>query len=455
MFMTEENLTTGNTFDRLIKFAMPFLLSCFIQTLYGLVDMYVVGLYNGSDTTAAVAVGSQVMHMLTVMIAGLTMGVTVEIGRAVGAQDREEGNRVTGTAITCFAVLSLVITAILLLSSRYVTNIMRTPSEAVAETNRYLIVCFGGIPLIVAYNLISSIYRGRGDSKRPMIFVASACLVNIALDFLFVGYLHMGASGAALATVIGQGTSVVLAVKHMICSGFLPPRGSLSPDRNILRRMTAVGLPIALQDGTIQIAFIIITVIANMRGLVIASAVGVVEKIICFMFLVPSAFMSAISAITAQNMGAGKPERARQTLRLGIAITVSWGVFCLILSQIIPDEMVCLFRSEPDIVTAGSSYLRAYSADCIFAAVHFCFSGYFCGNHQSSLSFLHNILSVALIRIPGAYLSSVYYPATLFPMGLAAPLGSLFSAVFCICAYAITMRRCRYGEASREWREKQ
>lgn len=435
--MASNNLTTGNVKKTMMLFVLPYLLSSFLQTFYGLVDMFVVGLYNGSETTTAVAIGSQVMHMLTVMIVGLAMGTTVEIARAIGANNKRGAATATGTSITYFAALAVVLTVCLSLLVNPITKVMMTPPEAVVETSRYLRICFFGLPLIIAYNVISSIYRGAGDSRSPMVFVGIACVINIALDFVLVGYFGKGASGAALATVIAQGLSVAIALVHMRRGSidFGLSKEDLRIRGGMLRAINAVGVPIALQDGLIQVAFIIITIIANSRGLVVASAVGVVEKLICFMFLVPSAFLSAISAITAQNMGAGKPERARESLRFGLIVTVSWGAACFILSQIIPGVLVSIFRSEADIVAAGSQYLMAYSIDCMLAAVHFCFSGYFSGDRKSIISFIHNILSVSLIRVPGAYLASKFFPHTLYPMGLAAPIGSLFSAIVCICVY--------------------
>lgn len=435
--MASTNLTTGNVKKTMMLFVLPYLLSSFLQTFYGLADMFVVGLYNESETTTAVAIGSQVTHMLTVMIVGLAMGTTVEIARAIGANNKREAATATGTSITFFACVAVVLTLGLSLLVNPITRVMMTPPEAVVETARYLRICFFGLPLIIAYNVISSIYRGAGDSRSPMVFVGIACVINIILDFVLVGTFGMGASGAALATVIAQGLSVVIALVHMRRGSidFGLSRSDLRVRRSMLRAVNAVGVPIALQDGLIQIAFIVITVIANSRGLVVSSAVGVVEKLICFMFLVPSAFLSAISAITAQNMGAGKPERARESLRFGLIITVSWGALCFILSQIIPGTLVSIFRSESDIVAAGSQYLMAYSIDCMLAAVHFCFSGYFSGDRKSIVSFIHNILSVSLIRVPGAYLASRFFPHTLYPMGLAAPIGSLFSAIVCICVY--------------------
>ncbi|MCH5259335.1 MAG: MATE family efflux transporter [Lachnospiraceae bacterium] len=442
--MNEKNdLTKGSVGKNLLLFALPYLLSCFMQTFYGMADLFVVGLYNGSKTTTAVSIGSQVMHMLTVIIVGLAMGTTVRIGRSVGAQDDRAATETVGTTVVLFAGFAIVITAVLLLFTDGIVKVMLTPEEAVSETRTYLAICFAGIPFITAYNVISSIFRGAGDSKRPMYFVGIACVVNIILDFVFIGACGLGAAGAALGTICGQAVSVVVSLLMMRIRdmGIRIGMHDIRADREVVSQILKVGAPIAFQDGLIQIAFIVITVIANSRGLIASAAVGIVEKLIGFMFLVPSAFLSAISTITAQNMGANKAERARRSLYYGLAITVGWGCLCALYNQFLPHTLVGLFIRDDAVLVAGCDYLRSYAFDCIFAAIHFCFSGYFCGDQKSMISFIHNITAILLVRIPGAWLASVLFPDTLYPMGWAAPLGSLLSALICIGFYIYYRRK--------------
>ena len=442
--MNEKNdLTKGSVGKNLLLFALPYLLSCFMQTFYGMADLFVVGLYNGSETTTAVSIGSQVMHMLTVIIVGFAMGTTVRIGRSVGAKDDREAMKTVGTSIVFFAGFALVITVVLLLCADGIVRVMLTPEEAVSETKTYLAICFAGIPFITAYNVISSIFRGAGDSKRPMYFVGIACVVNIVLDFVFIGVCGLGAAGAALGTICGQAVSVVASLLMMrVCNmGIRIGLHDIRADREVISQILKVGAPIAFQDGLIQIAFIVITVIANSRGLIASAAVGIVEKLIGFMFLVPSAFLSAISTITAQNMGANKAERARRSLYYGLAITVGWGCLCALYNQFLPHTLVGLFIRDEAVLAAGCDYLRSYAFDCVFAAVHFCFSGYFCGDQKSMISFIHNITAILLVRIPGAWLASVLFPDTLYPMGWAAPIGSLLSALICIGFYIYYRRK--------------
>lgn len=434
--MKQNNLTNGSILKTLIFFSLPYLLSCFLQTFYGMADLYIIGQFNTAASTTAVSIGSQVMHMITVIIMGLAMGCVIKIGHAVGADDKESISKTIGSTISFFAITAFVLTIILLCCVHGVIGIMNTPDESVSETYAYLTICFAGIPFIIAYNIISSILRGLGDSRTPMYFVAAACVINIILDYLLIGVLGIGAAGAALGTVISQAVSSVLALIVIMHKKLITlQRIHLVPNKAILSGILRSGIPIALQDGFIQISFLIITVIANGRGLIAAAAVGIVEKIIGFLFLVPSAMLSSVSAITAQNIGAGAPKRAQKTLKYALCITVVFGMIVSVYCQFMPHTLVRLFTKDTAVIIAGCQYLRSYSFDCLLAGIHFCFSGYFCGYGKSSISFMHNFASIVLVRIPGAYFASKLFADTLFPMGIAAPMGSLLSALICIAFY--------------------
>lgn len=264
----EKNLTTGSVGRQLIGFSLPYLLSYLLQTLYGMADLFIIGQYKGVAGTTAVAVGSQVMHMLTVMIVGLAMGTTVSIARAIGADDRPQAAAATGNTVTLFLSLSLVLTAglLLLLLRRPITAVMSTPEAAVEGTVRYLTICFPGIPCITAYNILSAIFRGMGDSKSPMIFIFIACLANIALDYLFIGALHLGPAGAALGTSLSQAISVAISLAVIVRRRTMPlAKADLRPQKPVMDAILKIGVPISVQDGFIQISFIVITVIANRR----------------------------------------------------------------------------------------------------------------------------------------------------------------------------------------------
>lgn len=389
------------------------------------------------------------MHMLTVMIVGLAMGTTVSIGQAIGAGDRRQAAKDVGNTITLFMALSITLMATLLALVGPIVSAMSTPEEAVNGTVAYLTICFIGIPFITAYNIISSIFRGMGDSKSPMYFIAVACTANIGLDYLFMGVFRLGPAGAALGTTVSQAISVVISLIVIIKrKSIVLQKSDFKPQRPVMGKILKIGIPIALQGGLIQVAFIIITIIANHRGLNDAAAVGIVEKVMSFLFLIPSSMLSTVSALDAQNIGANKPERAIQTLQYAILLAVGFGVLSSVVIQFVAEPIVSLFTDRnadggADVIRLGGQYLRGYIWDSIFAGIHFSFSGYFCACGKSSLSFLHNILAIALVRIPGVYLTSQLFPETLFPMGLATAAGSLLSVVICVVAFAVIRHKDR------------
>lgn len=383
------------------------------------------------------------MHMVTVMIVGLAMGSTVTIGRAVGAKELKRASLTVGNTISLFMGVSVVLTALLLLLVKPIVAVMATPQEAVTGTVTYLTICFIGIPFITAYNIISSIFRGLGDSKSPMYFIAVACGVNILLDYVFIGGLHLGAAGAALGTTLSQTFSVIVALLVVIRRkvGITLHRTDFKPQMATIRQILTIGVPVALQDGFVQISFIVITVIANRRGLSDAAAVGIVEKIISLVFLVPSTMLSTVSALSAQNIGAGKHDRAAATLRYAICMAIGFGLVIGVVTQFVGADVVGLFTADATVVTMGEEYIRSYIWDCAIAGIHFCFSGYFCAYGMSGIPFLYTILSIICVRVPGAYFASLYFPDNLYPMGLAAPGGSLLSVIVCLIAFAVLRKR--------------
>ena len=440
------DFNSGSVLSNILYFSLPYLLSYFLQTLYGMADLFIIGQFDGTAATTAVSLGSQVMHMLTVILVGLAMGTTVSIGQAVGARDKKRAGEAIGNTVVLFLGVSVALMVLLTVLVRPIVALISTPEEAVAGTIQYLTICFIGIPFITAYNVISSIFRGLGDSKSPMYFIAIACGVNIVLDYLFMGAFHMGPAGAALGTTLSQTVSVLIAFWAIgrRDTGLTMKKSDLKPRGTAMGQLLRIGLPVAMQDGLIQVSFILITVIANRRGLTDAAAVGIVEKIISFVFLVPSSMLSTVSALCAQNIGAGEEERARKTLRYAIFIATGFGLFMAVLVQFIANPVVGLFSKDAAVVMQGGWYFRGYIFDCMFAGIHFSFSGYFCAYGRSEFSFLHNITAIVLVRIPGVYLMSKLFANTLYPMGLATACGSLLSVVICVAVYHYLKSRFRW-----------
>ena len=441
-----KDLTSENILSTMLTFAIPYIVSYFLQTLYGMADLFIVGQYNDVNGITSVSNGSQFLHMLTVIIVGLAMGVTVMIGRYVGAKEDEKVSKTIGNTIVLFIGISLFLTMFLVLNVSSIIHILSVPTSAIEGTNDYLIICFLGIPFIIAYNIISSIFRGLGDSKSPMYFIGVACIANILLDYLFIGAFHMGAKGAAFGTVLAQTLSVCIALVYIYYKrlGIKLSKPDLKPSKSIMAEILKVGIPVSVQDGCIQVAFMIITIIANHRGLTDAAAVGVVEKFISAVFIIPSSMLATVSSLAAQNLGAKKVGRAQSVLRYATIVSVVYGLIITCVVQGLAPNILRIFTSDSAVILSGSEYLKSYIFDCIFAGIHFSFTGYFAALQKSYIGFIHNMIAIICVRIPGSYLASIFYPTTLFPMGMAAPLGSLLSVLICVFAY-MYLKRKQYG----------
>ena len=343
----EKDLTSGSVLKNIFTFSLPYLLSYFLQTLYGMADLFIIGRFEGVASTTAVSIGSQVLHMITVILVGVAMGTTVCIGRSVGAGDKKQAAKVIGNTVTLFMVGSVVLAAALVGLVDPIVRLISTPEEAVTGTTAYLTICFIGIPCITAYNVLASIFRGMGDSQSPMYFIAAACVVNIGLDFFFMGALRLGPAGAALGTTLSQAVSVLLALCVILKRKSIRlSKSDFCPRKATMKDILSIGLPVAAQDGFIQVSFMLITIMANQRGLTDAAAVGIVEKIISFLFLVPSSMLSTVSALGAQNIGAGKYDRVDKILRYAIAIGVGFGAVMALLMQFIAPSVVRPFTSD-------------------------------------------------------------------------------------------------------------
>ena len=400
----ENNVTSGNILKHIAFFAIPYLLSYLLQTLYGMADLFIIGQFNAVDGITAVSNGSQVMHMLTAILVGLAMGVTVSISHAVGAENHTLVERTIGNTITLFACISIVSTFLLLIFVKPLVVLLNVPQEAMTGTVQYLVICFIGIPFITAYNIISSIYRGLGDSKSVSVIMALISMKYRTSD------IHI-------------------------------KKEDLRLQSQVFKQILKVGFPVAIQDGCIQIAFIIITIIANSRGLNDAAAVGIVEKMITAIFIIPSTMLATVSALSAQNIGAKNYGRARTVLKYAVMITTLYGIIVALIVEYAAPTLLGLFTKDTTVILLGVQYISSYIMDTIFAGIHFCFSGYFAADGKSYIGFIHNIISISLVRVPGSYIASHIYPHNLFPMGLAAPLGSLLSVIICLIAYRILKKK--------------
>ena len=440
--MKELNLTQGSVPKVLLQFAVPFLIANVLQALYGGADLFVVGQYDDSASVAAVAIGSQVMQTITGIILGITTGTTVLIAIAIGAKDDRKVAFTIGSSVWLFSIVGVLLTLVMVAFHGQITELMHTPAEAMADTKNYILVCSAGILFIIGYNVVCGILRGLGDSKTPLYFVGLACVINIMLDFILVGYFHWGATGAAIATVTAQGVSFGIALWFLYRHGFHFDfsRKDIRLNRNLSKKIMVLGAPIALQDALINVSFLIITVIVNQMGVIASASLGVVEKIIVFAMLPPMAISSAVATMTAQNYGAGLIKRMNKCLASGIGIALVFGVSVCVYSQFLPETLTAFFTKDAAVV-AMAEYLRGYSIDCIIVSFVFCINSYFSGQGNSLFPMIHSLIATFLFRIPLSYWFSQMDSSSLFIMGFAPPISTVVSLLICIWYLRYTQRK--------------
>lgn len=436
------DFTQGKIFAPLMGFALPVLLALFLQAMYGAVDLIVVGQFSDTVGVSAVATGSQIMHALTMVLVSMSIGITILLGQKIGEKKPEEAGKVIGTGISVFFIIASACTALFLIFAGEIAWIMQAPEEAFSQTVSYVRICSAGTVFIIAFNLLGSIFRGIGDSKMPLITVAIACGVNIAGDLLLVAVFKMGADGAAYATVFAQAISVVLSV-IIISKRKLPfafGKRDIRIDRQVARRIFGYGIPVALQDFLVSLSFLVITAIINSLGLAQSAGVGVAQKICGFIMLVPSAYMQSLSAFVAQNMGAGRRDRAVRALYCAILTSLAAGVVMWYLAFFQGARLSGIFDRDPEVVSMAAQYLKAYGIDCLMTAFLFCFCGFYSGCGSTTFVMLQGIAGAFFVRIPVSYFVSRIPGATLFHIGLATPASTLVQITLCIIYFKFSQR---------------
>ena len=424
------DFTTGNIPVKLAKFMIPILGALILQAMYGAVDLLVVGWFGTTAGLSAVYTGSNIINLIVFVTAGLSMGVTVLLGRYIGEQREERCGKVIGGAVCFFAVASIVIGIFMLVAARPLSILMQAPEEALDLTVLYVRICGGGILFIIAYNMISSIFRGLGNSRLPLIFVAIACVVNIIGDLVFVAGFHMNVAEAALATVMAQAVSVILSV--IIIRRQQLPFSIQKEDfrfNSEIRRFLKVGTPIALQEILTQLSFLALCAFINRLGLDASSGYGVASKIVTFVMLIPSSLMQSMASFVAQNVGAGKEKRARQSMLTGMAIGASIGVFIMLLAWFKGDILAGLFTNDPLVIMRAAEYLKGFCPEAIVTSILFSFIGYYNGHSKTVFVMLQGLAQTFLVRLPMSYVMSIQPNATLTMIGLAAPTATCFGII--------------------------
>lgn len=438
-----QNFTQGKVLPTLLKFAMPVLLAMFLQALYGGVDLLIVGHFGSTTDVSGVSTGSMILLTLTSLVVGLTMGVTVFVGQKIGEEKPKEAGKAIGTGILLFTILGIIISVLTMIFTKSLAIIMHAPKEAFTETCHYIKVCGAGLIFIVFYNLLGAIFRGIGDSKTPLLTVVIACVVNIFADLIFVAGFKMGSFGAALATIIAQALSVLLSLFIILKkskSTKLPfdfKKSYLKLDRYFVRIELKIGTPIALQDFLVGISFLVIQTVVNSLGLVESAGVGVAEKICGFIMLIPSAIAQSLSAFVAQNIGAGLLNRAKLSLKSGIAISFAMACIVGTFSFYRGDILAGIFTKDLAVITSAHLYLKGYAIDTFLTSFLFCFIGYFNGLGKTFFTMIQGLIGGIIIRIPMVLIMKNLPNTNLFLIALSTPIATLCQIIMCFIYYYI------------------
>lgn len=436
--MKENDLTQGSVIKTLIAFTVPFLIANILQSLYGAVDLFVIGRFCDAQSVAAVSTGTQVTQIVTSLVTGLTLGSTIVIGEFKGAGQMERVKQTIGTTLTIFAIVALIITALMLGFERPLLTILSTPAESFDKTMTYVAICAAGNIFVCGYNAISAILRGYGDSTRPMIFVGVACLINIVLDLLFVAVFHWDVAGVALATIIAQGVSMVCAIVYLKKKDFIfdfKP-ASFKPVGAIAKKLALVGIPISLQELMVRISFLYLMTVMNRCGVYAAAVVGIGSKYDVFAMLSATSTANALTAITAQNMGAGKLDRARKSLWCGMSFAVGVSVLFWLWAQVSPQTMIGVFTDDANVIAAGIPFFRSCSYDYIMVALVFTLNGYLNGRQKTLWTMVSCSCGALLLRMPLVWLFAKLFADDLGMLGCIAPLVSGIMACYTL-AYVI------------------
>lgn len=420
-------LTEGKIPKVLFTFSIPFLLANLLQALYGAVDLMVIGWFCGADSVAAVSTGTQVTQIITSLITGFTLSGTILVGKYAGMKEKEKVEKTISTTITFFGIFSVILMVALTVSIPEILTLLQVPEVSYQEAYEYILICCLGIPFICEYNALSAILRGYGDSLSPLLFVAVACVCNIAGDLLTVGVLHMGPAGTALATIFSQGISMCIAIWYLNRKHFLFHFSlrTLRLEKPILKELIWIGIPVSFQECMVRVSFLYLTSITNSFGVASASAVGIASKYDVFAMLPATSISNALTALTAQNLGAGKPQRAKRFLKYGMAAAFGCSFIFFAWAQFSPQSMIGIFTRDASVAKAGIPFFRSCSLDYLAVSLLFSLNGYLNGSEKTFVTMVNSCIGALLVRVPILYLISHAGVSELSFYGLVSPFSSL------------------------------
>ncbi len=439
MKKNKDNFTEGSILKKLIAFMLPVLGALVLQAMYGAVDLLIVGKFGTPEGISAVSTGSNIINLFTFTITGLTMGMTVLIGRYIGEKRENKIGSLIGGSLALFALLTVVFTVFVVLGADLMTTVMKAPKDAHELTVQYVRICGGGLIFIFSYNIISAIFRGLGNSRLPLAFVGIACFVNILADLLFVAVFKLNVAGAALATVLAQAVSVIISLV-IIKRQSLPFNFSVKQIRfcKETKKLLGVGLPISLQDILTNISFLVICALINNLGLAQSSGYGIAQKVISFIMLIPSSLMQSMSAFISQNIGAKQYVRAKKSMYCGMTMGASVGVVIFILIFFFGALPSSIFSGNASYITESANYLRGFSIDTVITCILFSYMGYFNGCGRTLFVMVQGVFSAFAVRIPASYIMSMGEDPSLMNIGFAVPISTFVSILVCFTYYILT-----------------
>lgn len=424
------DLTEGSVWKRLLQYALPFVAISLMQSLYSMADLMISGHFIGARGISGINNSSLVMELLTKIIIGLSQGGNILIGQFFGAGEEEKRKETMNTLFYSFAVMSVVLVGVVSLSAGVILRALGAP--AYQEALAYLRICSLGIFFIAGYNALVAAVRGVGDSKRPMKIILIATGANIILDLLFVGGIHMGTKGAALATVISQGISFGLLLAHVLRNPDIFGIRLSMPEFHAKRfcRIVALGIPCAVQMSLAAVSWLTVTKFVNGYGVTASAGAGVSAKIkdLCQLFI--SAMSSAASTMVAQTLGAGKLERAKEVLYTAMKLTCVAAFALILVVEAGAPAFAGFFTGDLEAVKVAALNLRIEIIGQIFYAVFMIYHGFAIGAGHTWFVLLSSFVNCILVRavlvvilerilgLSGIFLACMVAPGASVPLGM-------------------------------------
>ena len=370
-------MTEGTIWKTLVRFAFPLFLGGLFQQLYNTVDSWVVGQYCGDSALAAVSSSGSLCFLLIGFFQGVFLGGGVIISRYYGAQNKEGVDKAIHTLVAFSLILGVILSILGVIFTPTLLHWMGTPDNVIHNSITYFRIYCSGMMALILYNTATGIFQALGDSRHPLYYLAIASLANVILDFLFVAGFNWGVAGAALATVLGQMISAIIAFLHLMSGRFVIKieLRKLTFDPHILKDIFMQGLPSGVQNSVIAIANVVVQSNINAFGNYAMAGCGSYQKVEGFVFLPIMSLTMAITTFVSQNLGAGNKERARKGARQGTLLAVFFAEVVGVTFFIFAPQLIGLFSDTPQVLAFGIRQARVISLFfCVLSLAHCCAS---------------------------------------------------------------------------------